>query len=79
MIFLVIKKYEIIYKWTYIQKRKRLQTQKINLWLPEGKDQAKRQGVWDGHVHTAIFKMDNQQGPNVQHMAPWMGGEFGGE
>ena len=25
------------------------------------------QGVWDGHVHTAIFKMDNQQGPNVQH------------
>ena len=25
------------------------------------------QGVWDGHVHTAIFKMDNQQGPTVQH------------
>ena len=24
-------------------------------------------GVWDGHVHTDIFKMDNQQGPNVQH------------
>ena len=22
-------------------------------------------GVWDGHVHTAIFKMDNQQGPTV--------------
>ena len=21
------------------------------------------QGVWDGHVHSAIFKMDNQQGP----------------
>ena len=20
-------------------------------------------GVWDGHVHTAIFKVDNQQGP----------------
>ena len=20
------------------------------------------QGVWDGHVHTAIFKMDNQHG-----------------
>ena len=20
-------------------------------------------GVWDGRVHTAIFKMDNQQGP----------------
>ena len=24
-------------------------------------------GVWDGHVHTAIFKMDNLQGPTVQH------------
>ena len=22
-------------------------------------------GVWDRHVHTAIFKMDNQQGPTV--------------
>ena len=22
--------------------------------------------VWDGHVHTAIFKMDHQQGPNVE-------------
>ena len=21
--------------------------------------------VWDGHVHTAIFKMDNQQRPTV--------------
>ena len=25
------------------------------------------QGVWDGHVHTAIFKMNNQQGPTLQH------------
>ena len=23
--------------------------------------------VWDRHVHTAIFAMDNQQGPTVQH------------
>ena len=22
-------------------------------------------GVWDGHVHSAIFKMGNQQGPTV--------------
>ena len=21
--------------------------------------------VWDEHVHTAVFKMDNQQGPTV--------------
>ena len=23
------------------------------------------QGVWDGHVHTDVFKMDNQQRPTV--------------
>ena len=23
------------------------------------------QGVWDRHVHTTVFKMDNQQGPTV--------------
>ena len=22
-------------------------------------------GVWEGHVHTAIFKIDNKQGPIV--------------
>ena len=32
------------------------QTQKTNLWLPGGWDS---QGVWEGHVHTAMFKMDN--------------------
>ena len=37
-------------------------------------------GSLDGHVHTAAFKMDNQQGPSVQHVgiaqsyvAAWMG------
>ena len=25
------------------------------------------QGVWNGHVHTTVFKMDNQQGPTVEH------------
>ena len=24
--------------------------------------------TWEGHVHTAMFKMDNQQGPTVEHM-----------
>ena len=28
-------------------------------------DLAFRLGVWDRHVHTAIFKIDNQQGPTV--------------
>ena len=41
------------------------QTQKMNSWLPEGRDSY---GIWEGHEHTAIFKMDNQQGPIVQHM-----------
>ena len=26
------------------------------------------QGVWDGNVHIATFKMSNQQRPIVQHM-----------
>ena len=26
------------------------------------------QGVWDRHVHTAIFKMDNQQRPTVYNL-----------
>ena len=26
------------------------------------------QGVWDGHVHIPIFKMDNKHGPTVQYM-----------
>ena len=25
------------------------------------------QGVWDRQVHTATFKMENQQGPTVRH------------
>ena len=29
-----------------------------------GKD---RLGVWDGHVHTATFKIDYQQEPTVEH------------
>ena len=47
----------------------------------------KGQGVWDGHVHAAIFKMDNQQvllyiaiwNSDQCYLAAWMGGEFGGE
>ena len=53
----------------------------MNLWLPGG-----QMSVKDGHVHIAVFKMDNQQGLTVKYMdlcsiyvAAWMGGEFGGE
>jgi len=27
----------------------------------------KRKNVWDRHAHTAVFKMDNQQGLTVEH------------
>ena len=41
-------------------------SQKKNLWLlGEG---IVKEGVWEGHVHTTIFKMDNSQGPNVYYM-----------
>ena len=34
----------------------------------EGRDGRRgSSGVWDAHVHTALFKKDNQQGPTVQH------------
>ena len=33
----------------------------------EGRDSL---GVWDGYVHTAIFKMENQQGPTVERREP---------
>ena len=26
-----------------------------------------KEGVWDRQVHNAIFKMDNKQGPIVEH------------
>ena len=40
----------------------------MNLWLLglRGKGGVRdRLGVWDWHVHTAIFKIENQQGPTV--------------
>ena len=30
-----------------------------------GKDRENREGVWDGHVYTNIFKMGNQQESTV--------------
>ena len=32
--------------------------------LTKGKEKL---GVWDWHIHTTIFKTDNQQGPTIQH------------
>ena len=38
------------------------------------------QGVWDQHVHTALFRMDGQQGPTLQHreLCPMLCGSLGG-
>ena len=55
--------------------------------VPRGKGGGRdSQGVWDGHGHTAVFNMENQQGPAGQHRelcsvsrGSLDGGEFGGE
>ena len=46
--------------------RKDSQIERMNLRLP-GERMGGRDswGVWDGHVHTTTFKMDNQQGRSV--------------
>ena len=52
------------YKWTYLQNRSRLTDLEKELmvtWVGGGKVG----GVWGWHVHTAIYKIDNQQGPTV--------------
>ena len=33
-----------------------------NKLIDQGEGWGMRQGVWDGHVQTAVFKMDNQGG-----------------
>ena len=38
------------------------ETYRVGLWLPGERD---GQRVWVGHVHTAIFKIDNQEWPPV--------------
>ena len=59
----------------------------MSLWLP-GKRMGRRnsKGVWGGHVHTAIFRRDNQQNllystgnSDQRYVADWMGGVFGRE
>lgn len=52
-----------------LQNRKRLIDLKNKLMVASGQNRERdRQEVRDGQAHTAIFKMDNQQGPTVQHM-----------
>ena len=68
-------------------KQKQAHRPENELTVPRGKGGGRdSRGVWDGHGHTAVFNMENQQGPAGQHrnsaqchVAAWMGGEFGGE
>ena len=53
--------------------------------LPVGRMRGRdSSGVWDGHVYTAMFKMDNQQGPTycIEHgtllNVTWRPGREGG-
>ena len=53
------------YRWTYLQNRNRLTNFRFRGEISiQGRDSL---GVWNGHVHTAILTMDNQQGPIVWH------------
>ena len=45
-----------------LQNRKRLRDLENKLIVPRGRDSS---GLWEGHVHSAVFEMDNQQGPIV--------------
>ena len=47
------------------ENRKRLTDLEKGLNICRGKDEGKRHGVWDEHVHTAIFKIGSQQGPTA--------------
>ena len=41
---------------------------KTNLWLPKQKNQEiGKPGAWDYHTHTTMYKINNHQGPTVQH------------
>ena len=50
----------------HLQNRNRLSENELT--VARGKEGGRdSQGVWDGHGHTAVFHMENQQGPAVQH------------
>ena len=50
----------------FITKQKQTPRQKVHLWLSRGRvRERERLGVWDGHVHTATFKIDYQQESTV--------------
>ena len=62
----ILKKW---YKWTYLQNRNRLtDIENKTIIIKEdsgGRDRRDKLWVWNQHIHTTIYKIDNQQGPTV--------------
>ena len=52
-----------------LQNRERLTDFENELMVVEGGGRASS-GVWDGHVHTAVLKVNNQQGLTELHRDP---------
>ena len=67
--------YGIPYTWTGKRNYTKELTYKIDLenetygcwWGVGGGGGRDSEGAWDGHGYTVILKMNNQQGPTVQH------------
>ena len=51
-----------------LQTRKRLTDLEDELMVAWRSGQRDSWGVWDGHVHSVLFYMDNHRGPTAQHM-----------
>ena len=54
-----------LHKWTYLKHRKRLTDLESKLMVTMGEESGEGLEVWNWHVHTAIFKTDNQPGLTV--------------
>ena len=55
------------YEWTYLQDRNRLTDIENKLMDTKGERGRGRDklGVWDEQIYTTIYKIDNQQRPNI--------------
>ena len=65
MISLTCVESKIWHKWTHLQNRNRLTDIENKHSYQRGKVGRDKLGDWDWHIHTTIYKIDNQQGPTV--------------
>ena len=52
---------------------KRLADLENELTVAGGRGGRESQGLWDGRVHTAVIKLDHQQGPPIVGQPGWEG------